>query len=182
MEQDGLRGAENEHKAQKVEPGVPHHGSLSGLDEFLVGKNFLPKLDERAQDKGSVHRFSAKFRANQQPGHHQQDGIDDRNHQRHLHRQSHGVEHAGDHHGKAGDGPHHQVAGHEKIVHGGRCDKHANGHDYQFLPKFESSQRLNEFFFDVHSVWLVFGLSACQVQNLGGNLLLAALVVLQGEF
>ena len=151
-EEDRLRDAHHEHEADQVQQRVAHHGALAGLDEALVGAHLLPEFQERAQDHRRVHGLGAEFPADQQPGHHQEDGIDGRDDCRYLQGNAHHHEQVGDDDGKTGDGPQHELAGHHEIVDGGGRDGHAQGHDEQFLPELPGAKVLQDLF---HGVWLV---------------------------
>ena len=98
VEEDGLRDAEDEDKAQQIEPDVSHKRRLAGLHKAAHRQDLFPNLDERTQDECRVHGLGTELLANQEPRHNEQGGVDDGDHQGHLHRYARQAEEAGNHH------------------------------------------------------------------------------------
>ena len=145
-EEDGLRNAHHQDEDDEVQQRVAHHGGESRLDEFLIRTHPCPEVQERSQDHGRIDGLGPELRADQEPGHDQQDGIDRRDDPGHLDRNARQPQHVGDHDGQAGDGSQHEFARNHEIIDSCGSDGHAERHDEKFLPELPGGQVLQNLF------------------------------------
>lgn len=138
--QNRLRGAEYQHEAQQIKPHVSHHGSATLSEQLLVGADLLPKLHKRSQHQRCIGRLHPELLAYQQVSQHEQDCIDHQHHSRHLHVHTGVFKDSANHNGQSRDTAHHQLARHQKIVHGRSGNHHRNGDNQNLLPEFQGAK------------------------------------------
>ena len=138
-EEDGLGDTEHQHETDQVQPRVVHDRSPVG-DQFFKGKDPGPEIDERTKDQGRINGLRTEFRADQQPGEHQQDGIDGRDDHGDPHRHPELRKDLRKDDREARDAADDQLARHEEIIDGGSPDEHTERHDDQFFPELGGSE------------------------------------------
>ena len=138
-EHDGLRETQHQHEADHIEERLAHHGRGTFGDESLGGADDAPQIDHRTENHGGIDGLGAEFLADQQPGQHQQEGVDRHDDDGHL-----PAGDAGDDQRQTGDGTDDQVRRHHEIVDGSGGDHHTDRHDNEFFPEFPLRERRKE--------------------------------------
>ena len=151
-EHKGLRSTQKQDEAAEVEPGIAHDGHRAGGDvlvrDVLPGEDGVPHIGKRTQNHSGVDRLGSELMPNQNPCQDKQDGVDGHNDDREADIDTSCHEDVVEYDGETGDGADNELAGHQKVVDGGGSDEHAEGHNDQFLPKFEGfedTQGINNF-------------------------------------